>query len=84
MRKELGKWLMDIAKYIVTAVIISSLFGDMDSSTVYITGAIAVLGTLIGGLILISDKTINLRRFTRIFRLRRVRLRRRNNNTQNN
>ncbi len=46
MRKELGKWLMDIAKYIVTAVIISSMFGDMDTTTVYIVGAIVVLGSL--------------------------------------
>lgn len=29
MRKELGKWLMDIAKYITTAVILTSIFGDI-------------------------------------------------------
>lgn len=76
MRKELGKWLMDIAKYIVTAVIISSMFGEMDSSTMYIAGIIAILGTLGGGMILISDKNISLIRFSRILRFRR----RRNNN----
>lgn len=29
MRKELGKWLMDISKYITTAVILTSIFGDI-------------------------------------------------------
>ena len=80
MRKEFGKWLMDIAKYIVTAVIISSMFGEMDSTTVYIAGIIAILGTLCGGLILISDKKISLRVFRQIFRFRR----RNNHNHQTN
>ena len=31
MKKELGKWLMDIAKYIVTALLLSSVFGDMQN-----------------------------------------------------
>ena len=29
MRKEFGKWLMDIAKYIATAIILTSIFGDI-------------------------------------------------------
>ena len=29
MRKELGKWLMDIAKYLVTAVLLASVFSDI-------------------------------------------------------
>ena len=29
MKKEFGKWLMDIAKYITTAVILSSMIGDI-------------------------------------------------------
>ena len=73
MRKELGKWLMDIAKYIVTAVMISSMFGDIDSATMYVAGAIAVLGTLSWGLILVSDRVFDLGRFRRIFRFRRRR-----------
>jgi hypothetical protein len=32
MQKELGKWLMDIAKYITTAVLLSSIFGEVTSS----------------------------------------------------
>lgn len=31
MKKELGKWLMDIAKYIITALLLSSVSGDMQN-----------------------------------------------------
>ena len=58
MKKELGKWLMDIAKYITTAVLIASVFGDIDSRTMYITGAITVVLTLAIGLLLTSDKPL--------------------------
>ena len=30
MKKEFGKWLMDIAKYMVTALLLSTIFADMD------------------------------------------------------
>ena len=30
MRLELGRWLMDIAKYITTAVILTSVFADLN------------------------------------------------------
>jgi hypothetical protein len=29
MKKEFGKWLMDIAKYMVTALLLSTIFADM-------------------------------------------------------
>lgn len=29
MKKEFGKWLMDIAKYMVTAMLLSTIFADM-------------------------------------------------------
>jgi len=32
MKKELGRWLMDIAKYIATAVLVSSLFGGFENT----------------------------------------------------
>ena len=32
MKKELGKWLMDIAKYLMTAALLSSLIADMNRS----------------------------------------------------
>ena len=47
MKKELGKWLMDIAKYITTAVILSSVFGGTaDKWIIYIGGSFAVILTL--------------------------------------
>ena len=64
MEKELGKWLMDIAKYIATAVIISSVFGEIDTVAMYVCGASAVLITLLIGLLLVSEKRI----FSKIFK----------------
>jgi hypothetical protein len=29
MKKEFGKWLLDVGKYMTTAVILTSLFGDV-------------------------------------------------------
>lgn len=61
MRKEFGKWLMDIAKYITTAVILSSVFGQVDTPwVVYLIGGLSVTVTLWCGLHLIgqSQKTI--------------------------
>ena len=34
MKKEFGKWLMDIAKYMVTALLLSTIFADMDNSII--------------------------------------------------
>ena len=40
MRKELGKWLLDIAKYLVTAVLLASVFGDIeDKWIVYVVAS---------------------------------------------
>ena len=30
MKQELGKWLMDVAKYVVTVLLLSNLFRGMD------------------------------------------------------
>lgn len=57
MRKELGKWLMDIAKYITTAVLLASVFSEMNSGwVVYLCSTIAVTITLCGGLWMLKDK----------------------------
>lgn len=56
MRKEFGKWLMDIAKYIATAVILTSLFGSMEQQwVIYMSGTLAILLTLGIGLWLVRD-----------------------------
>lgn len=56
MKKELGKWLMDIAKYMATALLLSSAFGDMGNLLVVISVIIATALTLFVGLLLIRDK----------------------------
>lgn len=56
MKKEFGKWLMDIAKYITTAVILTSIFGDVaEKWMIYIGGVLAVAFTLGWGLYLVRD-----------------------------
>ena len=36
MRKELGKWLMDIAKYLITGILLTSIFADMKTKEMLI------------------------------------------------
>lgn len=56
MKKELGKWLMDIAKYITTAVILTSIFGDIEQKwVIYIGGSLSILLTLFVGLWLVDN-----------------------------
>ena len=53
----MGKWLMDIAKYITTAVVLTSIFGDMQEKwIIYVSGLLAVVITLLSGLWLVRDK----------------------------
>ena len=57
MRKEIGKWFMDIAKYVVTAVLISSFLGGFERQWVmYSIGLIAVILSFFIGLYFIKDK----------------------------
>lgn len=58
MRKEFGKWLMDIAKYIITAVVISSVFGEAATWVVYVGGCVSAVVALLWGLYLVSGKTV--------------------------
>lgn len=46
MKKELGKWLMDISKYIVTGVLLTSLISDLEKWAVF------VLAFLVGAVFL--------------------------------
>ena len=55
--ENLGKYLLDISKYVTTGVVISSLFKDVsDSSAIYIIGTIVAVSTLIVGLVLTNKK----------------------------
>lgn len=52
MRKELGKCFLDIAKYMITAVLLTSLFSGVNEWAWYMYGLVvlAVLVTLLTGL----------------------------------
>lgn len=54
---------MDIAKYITTAVILTSIFGDIEERwIIYIGGACAILVTLGWGLYLVKEPPVKTRR----------------------
>jgi len=55
--ENLGKYLLDISKYVTTGVVIASLFKDIDDSyTIYVVGTIVAVSTLIVGLVLTNKK----------------------------
>jgi hypothetical protein len=60
MRKEIGKWFMDVAKYVATAVLISSFLGGFEQKWVmYSIGVITVVLSLFLGLYFVNDKNKN-------------------------
>ena len=56
MKKEFGKWLMDIAKYMATALLLSSAFGEMDKWWIVLVVLIGTISTLCFGLLLQREK----------------------------
>ena len=57
MKKEVGKWFMDIAKYVATAVLISSFLGSFEHKwAVYLSGSIIVIIGFLLGLYFIREK----------------------------
>lgn len=56
MKKEFGKWLMDIAKYMATALLLSSAFGEMDKWWIILIVLIGTVFTLCFGLLLQREK----------------------------
>jgi uncharacterized membrane protein len=49
-RKELGKLLVDIAKYVITAIIVSSFFKSFgDTWIIYVFGGLTAAVLLIAG-----------------------------------
>jgi signal transduction histidine kinase len=63
MKEEIGKWLMDIAKYVATAIVITGIFSDVTDIRAIVTlGVIICLPVLVIGLYLIKqakEKDIN-------------------------
>lgn len=57
MRKEVGKWFMDIAKYITTAILISSFLGSLEQRwLMYLAGIGTAVLCLFIGLYFINNK----------------------------
>jgi len=57
MKKEIGKWFMDIAKYVATAVLISSFLGGFEQKWImHLVGIVTVIFSLLLGLYFIKDK----------------------------
>jgi len=42
IRKEIGKWLMDVAKYVVTAVVLSTFFSEIQEERFMYLIALAI------------------------------------------
>ena len=55
MKKEFGKWLLDIAKYMVTALLLSTIFADMREPVIMYIVAIFSFVLLIIGLAVIYN-----------------------------
>jgi len=56
MKKEFGKWLMDIAKYMVTALLISSVFSDMNEPNMFFVALFLSISVLVLGLSMLYEK----------------------------
>lgn len=64
MDEELGKWLLDISKYIITAYILAEMFGKDNDSIWAVVGAVVLAAaSFVGGLYLIKkDKNKKIRK----------------------
>ena len=59
-KENLGKYLIDISKYVVTGIIIASTFKEMyDQYVLYVISAILAFVTLVVGLVLTNKKKGN-------------------------
>ena len=57
VKEEIGKWLMDVAKYVATAVLISTFLGEFSSRwVVYLLGGLTVI-IFLGMSLWFIDKT---------------------------
>ena len=58
MKKIIGNWLMEIAKYIATALILSTVMGDKEYDASYYAICVSLLVVIVtSGLILLRDST---------------------------
>lgn len=59
MGLEFGKWLMDVAKYMLTALLLATFLGDMNSAATIIASIVLMLGMLGIGLWLVKKSSNN-------------------------
>ena len=52
MKREMGKWLMDVAKYMFTALLISTIFAYMDEHIIIYCAVFAAFILLFWGWVL--------------------------------
>lgn len=56
MFRELGKYMVDVSKYVLTTVLLSLLFSDKSNVSLYVVTAMAICGILlVFGLSFIKD-----------------------------
>jgi hypothetical protein len=75
MKREMGKWLMDVAKYMFTALLISTIFADMEEPIVIYIAVVAAFillfwgWTLYGSILVIQIKERTNDEYNSYFRL---------------
>jgi len=56
VKEEFAKWLLDIGKYVATAVLITSFLGDLGEKwMIYGFGILVVVSSLVGGLLIVKN-----------------------------
>ncbi|MDR0834436.1 MAG: hypothetical protein LBN93_09700 [Candidatus Symbiothrix sp.] len=56
MEKEFGKWCLDIAKYVLTAGILATVFGNLGGGTeMYFIGGLIFISFAVAGFVLLKD-----------------------------
>ena len=55
MKKEFGKWFLDLAKYILTAVFLTTYLTGLEEKTLVWFSAIAFVSTLLAGYFLLRS-----------------------------
>lgn len=59
MKREMGKWLMDVAKYMFTALLISTIFADMEDPIIIYCAVFAAFILLFWGWVLFGSSFDN-------------------------
>lgn len=57
-KEKLGAYLIDVSKYVLTGIVIASLFKDLGESKllIYVLGLLVACSTLLTGLVLSNKK----------------------------